>query len=305
MRSLRSRDLRVAALSESQIYGDYERAFKGGTGLPLTLHEPEMFRLVQYSSQGESPFCSLMGKTHKTCAACYALQQNLGQIAGLEAKTLTCFAGLCESAVPVRVGGDLIALLHTGQVLLQQPTRRRFNRVAATLLKWGIEVDVQSAKEAYFQTRVMSPAQYESLIRLLTIFAGHLATIGDELLLRANAGEPVAVVKARRFVDAHHAEELSLSRVARAVNASATYLPGACAGRESKESSAESKPSHQRDRFGGGLPIGLPIQSHIQKGHRPVAEATAAKTVIASSSELKCRGISWCSSSILLGHPLL
>jgi AraC-like DNA-binding protein len=224
MRSLRSRDLRVAALSESQIYGDYERAFKGGTGLPLTLHEPEMFRLVQYSSQGESPFCSLMGKTHKTCAACYALQQNLGQIAGLEAKTLTCFAGLCESAVPVRVGGDLIALLHTGQVLLQQPTRRRFNRVAATLLKWGIEVDVQSAKEAYFQTRVMSPAQYESLIRLLTIFAGHLATIGDELLLRANAGEPVAVVKARRFVDAHHAEELSLSRVARAVNASATYF---------------------------------------------------------------------------------
>jgi AraC-like DNA-binding protein len=124
----------------------------------------------------------------------------------------------------VRVGGDLIALLHTGQVLLQQPTRRRFNRVAATLLKWGIEVDVQSAKEAYFQTRVMSPAQYESLIRLLTIFAGHLATIGDELLLRANAGEPVAVVKARRFVDAHHAEELSLSRVARAVNASATYF---------------------------------------------------------------------------------
>jgi AraC-like DNA-binding protein len=224
MRSLRSRDLRVAALSESQIYGDYERAFKGGTGLPLTLHEPEMFRLVQYSSQGESPFCSLMGKTHKTCAACYALQQKLGQIAGLEAKTLTCFAGLCESAVPVRVGGDLIALLHTGQVLLQQPTRRRFNRVAATLLKWGIEVDVQSAKEAYFQTRVMSPAQYESLIRLLTIFAGHLATIGDELLLRANAGEPVAVVKARRFVDAHHAEELSLSRVARAVNASATYF---------------------------------------------------------------------------------
>lgn len=224
LHSLRSRDLRVTALSESQIYRDYERAFTKGTGLPLALHEAEMFRLVQYSSNQESPFCSLMGKTHKTCAACYALQQQLAGEARMEVKTLKCFAGLCESAVPVRVGEDLIAFLHTGQVLLQQPTRRRFNRIAATLLKWGIEVDMQSAEEAYFQTRVLHPAQYDSLLRLLAIFAGHLALCGERLLLRSNESEPVTVLKARRFVDAHYAEELSLSRVARAVNASATYF---------------------------------------------------------------------------------
>jgi AraC-like DNA-binding protein/ligand-binding sensor protein len=224
MRTLRSRDLRVAALSESQIYHDYERAFTKGTGLPLALHEPEMFRLVQYYSKEESPFCELMGKTHKTCAACYALQQQLAREARMEVKTLKCFAGLCESAVPVRVGEDLIAFLHTGQVLLRQLTQRQFNRVAATLLKWGIEVDLQSAEEAYFQTQVLPSAQYKSLLRLLTIFAGHLAAIGDELFLQAKAGEPAAVVKARRFIDVHHAEGLSLHRVARAVNASATYL---------------------------------------------------------------------------------
>lgn len=224
MRSLRSKDPRVAGLSESQIYRDYERAFTGGTGLPLALHAPEMFRLVQYFSNQESPFCSLMGKTHKTCAACYALQQQLAREARMEVKTLKCFAGLCESAVPVRVGEELIAFLHTGQVLLQQPTRRQFNQVAATLLKWGIEVDMQSAEEAFFQTRVLHPGQYKSLLRLLAVFAGHLALCGDRLLFRANQSDPAAVVKARRFVDAHHAEELSLSRVARAVNASATYF---------------------------------------------------------------------------------
>ena len=63
----------------------------------------------------------------------------------MEAKTLRCFAGLCESAVSVRFGENLIAFLHTGQVLLQQPTQRQFNRIAATLLKWGIEVDMQLA----------------------------------------------------------------------------------------------------------------------------------------------------------------
>ena len=224
MRSLRSRDLGVAALSESQIYRDYERAFTGGTGLPLALHEPEMFRLVQYASNQVSPLCSLMEKTHKACAACYALQQQLAREAGLEAKILKCFAGLCESAVPVRFGENLIAFLHTGQVLLQQPTQRQFNRMAATLVKWGIKVDMQSAEEAFFQTRVLRPGQYESLIRLLTIFAGHLAASGDKLLLRGNETEPAAVIKARRFVDAHHAGGLSLSQVARAVNASATYF---------------------------------------------------------------------------------
>jgi AraC-like DNA-binding protein len=83
---------------------------------------------------------------------------------------------------------------------------------------------MQSAEEAFFQTRVLRPGQYESLIRLLTIFAGHLAARGDELRLRANETEPAAVLKTCRFLDAHHAEGLSLSQVAWAVNASATYF---------------------------------------------------------------------------------
>src|SRR5205814_2014144 len=141
--------------------------FIGGTGLPLDLQAPEMIRLVRYPRNRSSPFCSLMAKTHVACAACYALQRDLEQKARLKAKTLKCFAGLCESAVPVRVGENLIAFLHTGQVFLHRPTHSEFNRVAATLLKWGAEVDLKLAEEAYFQTRVLAPAQYESLVRLL------------------------------------------------------------------------------------------------------------------------------------------
>ena len=114
----------IEAFARSRIYLDYQRAFTGGTGLPLALHGAEMLRLVRYRADQENLFCSLMGKTHKACAACYALQQELAREAGMEAKTLRCFAGLCESAVPVRFGENLIAFLHTGQVLLQQPTQR-------------------------------------------------------------------------------------------------------------------------------------------------------------------------------------
>ena len=37
----------------------------------------------------------------------------------MEPKTLKCFAGLCDSAVPVRVGENLVAFLQTGQILLR------------------------------------------------------------------------------------------------------------------------------------------------------------------------------------------
>ena len=214
----------IEALSRSQIYLDYERAFTRGTGLPLALQAPAMIRLTRYPKRQENPFCALMAKTHTACAACYGLQQKLEQEAKLETKTLRCFAGLCESAVPVRVGDHVIAFLHTGQVLLQRPTRSRFNRVAATLLKWGAEVDLKRAEEAYFHTRVLPSARYKSLLKLVAIFAGHLAACADELLLRAKEAEPPTVAKARLFIEAHQAEDLSLARVAQAVNVSASYF---------------------------------------------------------------------------------
>ena len=39
-----------------------------------------------------------------------------------------------------------------------------------------------------------------------------------------NRAEPVAIWKARKFIDEHSREELSLTRVAKAVNMSANYL---------------------------------------------------------------------------------
>ncbi len=86
----------LAALSGSTIYRDYERAFTKGTGLPLSLHAPEMLNLIRYARGQENPFCALFAKTNQTCAACYALQRRLEEEAHLQPKTLKCFAGLCE-----------------------------------------------------------------------------------------------------------------------------------------------------------------------------------------------------------------
>ena len=126
----------VDQLARSELYRDYERAFQEATGLPLNLRPIETFDLPHQDSPYENPFCALMASTNQTCAACLQLQRRVEEGAGLKPKTLQCFAGLCDSAVPIRVGENLIAFLQTGQILLHRPSRREFTRLARQLLKW-------------------------------------------------------------------------------------------------------------------------------------------------------------------------
>ena len=47
-----------------------------------------------------------MARTDKCLEACYALQRDLEREAQLVPRTLRCFAGLYQTAVPVRVGDN-------------------------------------------------------------------------------------------------------------------------------------------------------------------------------------------------------
>jgi AraC-like DNA-binding protein/ligand-binding sensor protein len=221
--SSRSRVL-VDRLRRSKIYREYEGAFREMTGLPLSLRAIEAFDLPHRRDPNENPFCALMAQSNRSCAACLQVQKKIEDQAGLEPRTLKCFAGLCDSAVPVRVGENLIAFLNTGQILLHQPNREQFARTTRTLLKWGTEVDLKRLEEAYFQTRVVTKKQYESVLRLLTVFSQHLSALSNELMVREAAGESPAVNRARVYILERHADELTLGEVARSVNMSAFYF---------------------------------------------------------------------------------
>jgi AraC-like DNA-binding protein len=180
--------------------------------------------LVPYSRRCENSFCSLLASFRKSCAACYAFQHSLDRQAGRKARTRRCFAGLYESAVPVRAGGTLLACLHTGHVFLQKPGRGQFNRLAATLRRCEVKVDRRAVQQAYFQTPVLSPSQYRACVRLLAILATHLAAYAGRLHLQPRRTDSPAIARARSFLAAHCAEKLSLACVARAVNASPSYV---------------------------------------------------------------------------------
>src|ERR1043166_574895 len=113
----------VAQLKRSRIFRDYEQAFRETTGLPITLRPVETFDLPHHGDPKENPFCALMAASNHSCAACLQLQRKVELEAQLEAKTLKCFAGLCDSAVPVRVGENLVAFLQTGQIMFHSPKK--------------------------------------------------------------------------------------------------------------------------------------------------------------------------------------
>lgn len=214
----------VAQLKSSKIFRDYQEAFRETTGMPLNLRAIESFDLPHSGDPQENPFCALMAKSNQSCAACLQLQASLEKEAEMEPKSLKCFAGMCDSAVPVRVGENLVAFLQTGQVLANTPTKKQFNKVAEKVINFGKEVDMKKLEEAWFQSRVVSKKQHESILRLLSIFAQHLAALSNQLMVQEETAEAPAIVRARDYIEENHMEEMSLDEVAKAVNMSAFYF---------------------------------------------------------------------------------
>jgi AraC-like DNA-binding protein len=214
----------VEQLRRSQVYRDYEKAFRETTGLPLTLRPVAALTLPHRGDPKENPFCALMADSNHSCSACLQQQQRVEDLAHEGPKTLKCFSGLFDSAVPVRLGETLIAFLQTGQILLQPPCEKDFAKVTDQLEQWGVPVEGERLQKAYFQTRVVTRKQYDSILRLLSIFAQHLSALSNHLMVQGASAESPAVAKARAFIAERHAEELSLTMVAQAVNMSAFYF---------------------------------------------------------------------------------
>lgn len=211
-------------LTATQLYKEYEQAFNEATGLPLAIRPLESFQSVTSGKRNENPFCSLMSKTNKSCAACLRMQASLEEKSHMEPQTLSCFAGLCDTMVPIRVGEKIIAFLQTGQILLHQPNKEEFSKTTQALLSWGAQVDLKSLEEAYYQTKVLDPKQYEAFVNLLAIFAKHLANISNSLILNSQKHESETIIKARKYIEENFDEQISLDDAAQTVNTSVRYF---------------------------------------------------------------------------------
>jgi YesN/AraC family two-component response regulator len=71
---------------------------------------------------------------------------------------------------------------------------------------------------------VVSGLQHSSIVKLLSIFAQHLSMITNQIVVQQENAELPVVTKAKEFIALNQAEELSLTKVAKAVNTSSFYF---------------------------------------------------------------------------------
>ncbi len=208
------------------VIGDYEAAFRKATGVPLKVVRPE--EPVRRLGLGafENAFCALMAESPAGCAACLETQgRAIRSVARrLVAQQVSCFAGLTEVAVPVMIGGRQVATLMSGQVLRREPTERDFG-IVARQIGGGRDGDWEKrARKAYFETPVVTADRFEAIVRLLNMFAQFLADYAGRHAIAGGADEPAAVANARRYVQAHVDEPITLAQVVDHVRVSRFYF---------------------------------------------------------------------------------
>jgi AraC-like DNA-binding protein/ligand-binding sensor protein len=214
----------IEALVNSKVFQEYERAFTEATGMPVALRPVETWQLPHHGKRNEGPFCALISERSRACASCLQVQERLSEMATQEACTVGCPNGLCDTAVPVRLGDRLIGFLQTGQVFRKRPTESQFERALRQVSEWGVDVDVGTLREAYFNSKVIPPRQHEAVVKLLSIFAQHLSMLSNQVVVQQENAEPPVITRAKEYIHEHQTENLRLGHVAKAVNTSTFYF---------------------------------------------------------------------------------
>jgi YesN/AraC family two-component response regulator len=91
-------------------------------------------------------------------------------------------------------------------------------------VQWGTKVDLAELKAAYFRTRVIARHQYDSVVRLLGVFAQHLSALSNQVMTQEATAENPVITRARTYIAEHQGENLSLRTVAAAMHVSAFHF---------------------------------------------------------------------------------
>jgi AraC-like DNA-binding protein len=151
-------------------------------------------------------------KTQKGLSECSAHEAG--------ARQAHCFAGLTDIAIPVMVGGQHVATLLSGQIFSKEPTHRDFEKMLRSI---GVQDKEwkKKAEKSYFETPVVLPEALDAVIQLLTIFAQHLSDdISRHLMAVRPETESAVVGNAKKYVEMHSHEALTLEQVLQHVHAS-------------------------------------------------------------------------------------
>ena len=213
----------IGSLLRSRLFRDYESVFTKATGLPLTLRPLEYWQLAHHGKKHENPFCALLAENPGTLAVCLQAHEEMIRHTGVLPHTVTCPFGLTETAVPVKLGDNIIGYLRIGQVLRHMPAKSDTMKVARTLFDHGMQF-TKRVRDAWERNPLIPPEKYNATVRLLTFFAEQLSALINQIVMERQNAEPPLVQKAREYIANNKTESLSLAAVAQASGASVFHF---------------------------------------------------------------------------------
>jgi AraC-like DNA-binding protein len=213
----------VDALRRSKLFRDYERVFAQATGLPLALRPLEYWQLAHRGKRNENPFCALLAENPKTLAVCLEAHEAMIRHTGDLPATVTCPFGLTETAVPLKLGQETIGYLRVGQVLRRSPSQADTRKAGRAIEHAGGSF-TPALRRAWEKNPFIPGERYNAIVRLLTFFAEQLSALSNQLLVEEQNREPTIVSRARRHIEQHKAEKISLPAVAAAAGASVFHF---------------------------------------------------------------------------------
>ena len=213
----------IDMLRRSRLFRDYESVFTKATGLPLALRPLDYWQLEHQGKKQQNLFCALLAERPATLAVCLQAHQDMIDHTGLIPHTVTCPFGLTETAVPVRLGTEIIGYLRIGQVLRHMLAKSDTTKVSRELERRGVRFTAEIRK-AWEKNPLIPPDRYNAIVRLLTFFAEQLSALTNQIVLEQQNAEPPLVQKAREYIDKHKMEPLSLAAVAKAAGASVFHF---------------------------------------------------------------------------------
>jgi AraC-like DNA-binding protein/ligand-binding sensor protein len=214
-------------ITQSDRFKNYQDAFRLTTGLPLRLvpADPDIWCLDD-QSVNRSPFCEALNLCGSACTACQETNRRLMKEAETKgSSTCNCFAGLCATAVPVKMGASVVGFLKTGQVFTKVPSEAKFVAILGSLGRKTLSAaSIAQLKTAYLNTRSIEPQRYDSMVTLLQTFAEQLSEHAESLAIIEEGSEPAAIARARKFIHSNVDQPLPLGQVAREAGLSESHF---------------------------------------------------------------------------------
>ncbi len=214
----------LGRILRSSVFRRYQSAFEETTGLALHLLSTDGGLLVDHDARHRNTFCELLHSYNTACDECCKMWRRMSLFGDGDQRHFTCFAGLCESCVPIRVGSKTIGLLIAGEVAMGPPSQAKFDCIVARLRQDGHVIEKSRLQRAYFSTPAFTRKHYESVLNLLEVFAGHLSLVAYQIELLDGGSTDPAIRRARKYIHAHLGEPLVLKDVARRADLSTCYF---------------------------------------------------------------------------------